>query len=106
MGLAATWPLAASAQQAKRIPTVGLLLPLPRNSDVDEFLAGMRDLGWVDGQNILIEYRDAGGDDSRLPALAAELVALDVDVIAAAGTSYGVVYAARFRHAAVFVDRF
>jgi putative ABC transport system substrate-binding protein len=61
--------------------------------DVDEFLAAMRDLGWVGGQNILIEYRDAGGDECRLPALAAELVALDVDVIAAAGT--GVVAAHR-----------
>jgi putative tryptophan/tyrosine transport system substrate-binding protein len=92
-GAAAAWPLSTSALQAKRIPTVGLLLPPPRNSDVDEFFAGMGDLGWVDGQNVHIEYRDAGGDESRLPALAAELVALDVDVIAAGGN--GVVAAHR-----------
>src|SRR5271165_830229 len=59
----------------------GLLVPPPRNSDVDAFLQGLRDLGWVEGENVHVEYRDAGGDDSRLPALAAELIALDVDVL-------------------------
>jgi putative ABC transport system substrate-binding protein len=84
-GAAAAWPLAGRAQEPNSIPRVGLLLPPPRNSDVDEFVAGMRDLGWMDGENMHIEYRDAGGDDGRLAALATELVALDVDVIAAAG---------------------
>jgi len=54
--------------------------------EVDAFLAGLRDLGWVEGENIHVEYRDAGGDDSRLPGLAAELVALDVDVLVTATT--------------------
>jgi len=48
------------------------------------FLAALRDLGWVEGENIHVEYRDAGGDDSRLPALATELVALNVDVLVTA----------------------
>ena len=86
LGGATALPLAARAQQPQRIPRVGLLLPPPRNSDVDEFLAGLRDLSWVEGETIHVEYRDAGGDDSRLPALAAELVALDVDVLATGGT--------------------
>ena len=80
LAAAASWPLAARAQP-KRIPRVGLFVPPPRNSDVDEFLAGLRDLGWVEGDNVHVEYRDAGGDDSKLPALAAELIALDVDVL-------------------------
>ena len=81
VGAAAAWSLAARAQQPKRIPRVGLLVPPPRNSDVDAFLQGLRDLGWVEGENVHVEYRDAGGDDGRMPALAAELVALDVDVL-------------------------
>jgi putative ABC transport system substrate-binding protein len=78
------WPLAAGAQQAKRIARIGLFLPPPRNLEVEAFLAGLRDLGWVEGENVRVEYRDAGGDDGRLPALAAELVALDVDVLVTA----------------------
>lgn len=83
-GVALTWPLAARAQQSKRVARIGLFLPPPRNMEVEAFLAGLRDFGWVEGENAHVEYRDAGGDDSRLPALAAELVALDVDVLATA----------------------
>jgi putative ABC transport system substrate-binding protein len=84
VGGALAWPLAARAQQAKRIARIGLFLPPPRNAEVEAFLAGLRDLGWVEGDNVHLEYRDAGGDDSQLPALAAELVALDVDVLVTA----------------------
>ena len=84
MGGALAAPVVARAQQAKRIARVGLFLPPPRNLEVDAFLAGLRDLGWVEGENVHVEYRDADGDDSRLPALAAELVALDVDVLVTA----------------------
>ena len=84
MGGALAAPVVARAQQAKHIARVGLFLPPPRNLEVDAFLEGLRDLGWVEGKNVHVEYRDAGGDDSRLPALAAELVALDVDVLATA----------------------
>jgi putative tryptophan/tyrosine transport system substrate-binding protein len=86
LGGAAALPLVARAQQPKRIPQIGLFLPPPRNSDVDEFLAGLRDFGWIEGETIHLEYRDAGGDDSRMPALAAELVAMNVAVLATAGT--------------------
>src|SRR4051794_2923928 len=86
-GGALAWPLAARAQQAKRIARIGLFLPPPRNLEVEAFLAGLRDLGWVEGENIHVEYRDAGGDNDRLPALATELVALDVDVLVTATTT-------------------
>jgi len=85
------WPRAVRAQQTKRIPRIGLFLSAPRNSNVDEFLGGLRDLGWIEGESIHIEYRSAGGDDSRLSALAVELVALKVDVLVTASTG---VYAA------------
>ena len=84
VGGALAWPLVARAQQAKRIARIGLFLVPPRNLEVEAFLAGLRDFGWIEGDNIHVEYRDAGGDDSRLPALAAELVALDVDVLVTA----------------------
>ncbi|MGH6709407.1 MAG: ABC transporter substrate-binding protein [Bradyrhizobium sp.] len=93
-GGALAWPLAARAQQAKRIARIGLFLPPPRNLEVEAFLAGLRDLGWVEGENVHVEYRDAGGDDGRLPALAAELVALDVDVLVTA-TFQGILAAHR-----------
>ena len=85
-GWALAWPLVARAQQAKRIARIGLpffLVP-PRNLEVEAFLAGLRYLGWVEGDNIHVEYRDADGDNDRLPALATELVALDVDVLVTA----------------------
>jgi hypothetical protein len=65
---ALAWPLVARAQQAKRSARIGLFLPPPRNLEVEAFLAGLRDLGWVEGENVHVEYRDAGGDDGRLPA--------------------------------------
>lgn len=80
-------PSAARAQQTKRIARIGLFLPPPRNAEVDAFIEGLRDLGWVEGKSMHLEYRDAGGDDSRLPALAAELVALNVDVLVTATTA-------------------
>jgi ABC transporter substrate binding protein len=54
----------------------------------EAFRQGLRDLGYVEGRNVVIEYRDAGGNFERLPALAAELVALKVDVILAGGTPH------------------
>jgi len=85
------FPLAVRAQQLKRIPRIGLFLSAPRNSNVDEFLGGLRDLGWIEGESIHIEYRSAGGDDNRLSELAVELVTLKVDVLVTASTG---VYAA------------
>jgi ABC-type uncharacterized transport system substrate-binding protein len=82
-------PLAAEAQQAAKIARIGLLGgSLAGKSHMTEaFLQGLRDLGYIEGRNVVIEIRDAEGKLERLPALAAELVALKVDVILAGGTA-------------------
>jgi putative tryptophan/tyrosine transport system substrate-binding protein len=81
-------PLAAEAQQTAKVPRIGFLLPNLAASPhpPDAFRQGLRDLGYVEGRNVVMEYRDAEGKFERLPALAAELVALKVDVIVAPGT--------------------
>jgi putative ABC transport system substrate-binding protein len=82
-------PLAASAQQPAKVARIGFLATtnVAANPHLQEaFLQGLRDLGYVEGRNVVIEYRDAEGKLERLPALAAELVALRVDVIVAPGT--------------------
>ena len=80
-------PLMAEAQQAAKVPRIGFLaLNLAPNPHLHEaFRQGLRDLGYVEGRNLEIEYRDAEGKLERLPALAAELVALKVDVIVTRG---------------------
>jgi putative ABC transport system substrate-binding protein len=84
LGSAAAWPLAVRAQEAGKIPRIGFLSPGTKSSLLDRsFLQGLRELGYVEGKNILIEYRFAGGKFKRLPAMAAELAQLDVDVIVA-----------------------
>ena len=81
-------PLAVQAQQATNIARIGFLTTTSAvNSHLPEaFLQGLRDLGYVEGRNVVIEYRDAEGKLERLLALAAELVALKVDIIVAPGT--------------------
>jgi putative tryptophan/tyrosine transport system substrate-binding protein len=82
------------AQQPKKVPRIGFLgLPSGPAWQEEEFLKGLRDLGYLDGQNIIIEYRWAAGKMDRLPALAAELVRLKVDLIVVRTTP--VVQAAR-----------
>ena len=73
------------AQQAAKVARIGYLtINLAANPHLPEaFRQGLRDLGYVEGRNVVIEYRDAGGKVEPLPALAAELVALKVDVIVA-----------------------
>jgi len=87
-GAAAAWPLGASAQQAAKIFRIGYLAgDLATSPHLPEaFRRGLRDLGYVEGRNVVIEYRDAEGKLERLPTLAAELVALKVDVIVAVAT--------------------
>src|SRR5215510_10314175 len=84
-GAAVGWPVAANAQQAAKIARIGYLgQNLARNPlGREAFRQGLRDLGYVEGRNFVIEFRDAEGKFDRLPALAAELVALKVDVILA-----------------------
>jgi putative tryptophan/tyrosine transport system substrate-binding protein len=84
-GAAATWPLSARAQQLEKVPRIGLLAP--SSSAFDEvFRQGLRELGYVEGKNIVIEYRFAEEKFDRLPDLAVELVELKVDVIVARAT--------------------
>ena len=81
-------PLAAGAQQAAKVARVGFLATSLATGPhlTDAFRQGLRDLSYVEGRNAVIEYRDAQGKIERLPALAAELVALKVDVIVAPNT--------------------
>jgi putative ABC transport system substrate-binding protein len=83
-----TAPLAGEAQPAPKVTRIGYLagnlVATPHRPEA--FRQALRDLGYVEGRNVVIEYRDAEGTIERLPALAAELVALKVDVIVAAGT--------------------
>jgi putative ABC transport system substrate-binding protein len=80
-GAAVAWPLATRAQQA-RVPRLGFLGPAsPTGFQVEALRAGLRDFGYVEGRNVAIEYRFAEGQYDRLPALANELVRLNVDVI-------------------------
>ena len=84
LGGAVAWPLAGRAQQADRLARIGYLRLSPAAQSQREenaFLQGLRDLGYVEGQNIHIEYRSTEGDEGRIPALLKELVDLNVDVI-------------------------
>ena len=84
-------PLVSFAQQQNRIWRVGILVPISRPAFIDAdfsgaFPRGMRELGYVEGKNLVIEWRFADGKFERLPGLAAELVQLKVDVIFAVAT--------------------
>jgi len=77
-------PLAAGAQQAKSPVRIGILTPPDPYTTIDVFRRGFRDLGYNEGADIHLEYRSSGGHDDRFPGLAADLVALNVDIIIAA----------------------
>jgi len=88
-GAAAAWPLAARAQQAK-LPTIGFLganSPSLQSQWTAAFVQRLRELGWIEGRNLAIEYRWAEGRFDRSPALAAELVQRKVDVIVTHATA-------------------
>jgi putative ABC transport system substrate-binding protein len=83
----------AEAQQLKKIPRIGFLFSLSlavHASNIDVFRGGLRELGYVEGKNIFIEYRSAEGKLDRLPPLVDELVGLKVDVIVAISTAAAV----------------
>jgi putative ABC transport system substrate-binding protein len=90
LGGAAAWPFAARAQQVGQKYTIGLFsagIRLPENAPAwIAFLSAMRELGWIEGKNVVFEGRYADNRLERLPALAEELVRLNVDVIVAIGT--------------------
>jgi len=74
----------AEPQQPKKVPRIGFLSPLESPQYFAAFRQGLRELGYTEGQNVVIEYRSAKGMPQRFPDLAAELVRLNVDVIVAA----------------------
>jgi putative tryptophan/tyrosine transport system substrate-binding protein len=100
-GAAASWPLAARAQQGERVRRIGVLTSLAADDPESQarhgaFLQGLQESGWSVGRNVRIDYRFAAGDTERVRKYAAELVALAPDVVV--GTSTAVVTA--FRQAA------
>jgi putative ABC transport system substrate-binding protein len=88
-GAAASWPIAARAQQAAKTARIGFLGADTQSgveSRLERFRAGLRDLGYVEGDNVFIDFRWAEGNYARLPDFAAELVRLKVDLLVTYGT--------------------
>ena len=88
-GATAAWPLAARAQRGERMRRIGLLVGAAEEHDpqsqarIMAFRQGLEALGWIEGRNIRIDYRFAGGDDSRIQTYVAELVNSAPDLIVA-----------------------
>jgi putative tryptophan/tyrosine transport system substrate-binding protein len=88
-GAAAAWPLAARAQQAGKLPTIGFLVsgtPSSHSQWVAAFVRRLQELGWIEGRTVAIEYRWAEGRTERAAEIAAEFVRLKVDVIVTSAT--------------------
>src|ERR1700704_3072700 len=88
-GAAVAWPLAARAQQPAKLPTIGFLgstSPSAESQRTAAFVRRLRELGWIEGRTIAIEYRWGDGRTERFAEIAAEFVRLKVDVIVATGT--------------------
>jgi putative tryptophan/tyrosine transport system substrate-binding protein len=89
-GVAPVWPLAARAQQAEKVPTIGFLGTTTASAWgpwTAAFVQRLRELGWIEGRNLAIEYRWADGRTGRFAEIAAEFVRLKVDVIVAGGSA-------------------
>jgi putative tryptophan/tyrosine transport system substrate-binding protein len=88
-GAAAAWPLAARAQQPAKVPRVGILSPAASETaaTLTAFREGIRDLGYIEGQTIALDFRLSKGITDALPTLAAELVRIPVNVIVTDTTS-------------------
>src|SRR5262245_26994188 len=82
-GAMAAWPLTAQSQQATKIYRIGMLettSPAANAANIDAFRQRLRDLGYVEGRNLVIDYRSAEGEPDRFAALASDLVGLKVDL--------------------------
>ena len=89
-GAAAAWPVAARAQQPGKLPTIGFLgatTPSAQSQWTAAFVERLRELGWIEGRNVAIEYRWMEGRNERVAEIAAEFVQLRVDVIVVQGTA-------------------
>ena len=89
LGSALAWPLAARAQQGKKLPTIGLLgsvTAAAQSQWTAAFVQRLREVGWTEGRNVAIEYRWAEGRTERFAEIADEFVRLEVDVIVTSGT--------------------
>jgi putative ABC transport system substrate-binding protein len=89
LGGAAAWPIAARAQQTGKLPTIGFLgssTPSTWGPWVAAFVQRLRELGWIEGRTVTIEYRWGEGRGERIAELAAEFVRLNVDVIVTSGS--------------------
>jgi len=85
-GAAAAWPLAARAKQAERMRRIGVLMGYPEGdpqaqANVTALLQGLQNLGWIEGRNVQIDYRWAGGDPDKAQTFARELIAIMPDVM-------------------------
>jgi putative ABC transport system substrate-binding protein len=90
LGGAAAWPLAARAQQAGKLPTIGFLgstMPTIHGQWAAAFVQRLRELGWIEARSIAIEYRWAEGRNERYAETASEFVRLKVNVIVTWGTA-------------------
>src|SRR5262249_2661067 len=90
LGGATAWPLAARAQQPAKLPTIGFMGQTTRSAAGEwtaAFVQRLRELGWIDGRNVAIEYRWGEGRSERFAEIAAEFVQLKVDVIVTSGNS-------------------
>jgi nucleotide-binding universal stress UspA family protein len=92
VGGAAAWPLPAWAQQPGKLPTIGFLVagtPSSHGQWVAAFVQRLRELGWIEGRTVAIEYRWAEGRTERAAEIAAEFVRLKVDIIVTSATAAG-----------------
>src|SRR5262245_34648460 len=110
VGTAAAWPLATRAQQPARMRRIGVLLNFAEDDPEAQalnlaFVQALQQLGWTDGRNVRIDTRWTGGDAARTGKYAAELVALEPDVVLAEGTTVlGLLLQATRRVPIVFVQ--
>jgi putative ABC transport system substrate-binding protein len=94
LGGATAWPLVARGQQPKKVARIGFLVTPPLESTetrtlLNAFYQGLREHGYIDGQNVIVEVRAANSKIERFPALAGELVSLNLDVIVASNSRAG-----------------
>jgi putative tryptophan/tyrosine transport system substrate-binding protein len=90
LGSAAAWPVVARAQQPAKLPTIGFLGSATASTESERiaaFAQRLRELGWIDGRNVAIEYRWSEGRNERYSEIAAEFVRLKVEVIVTQGTA-------------------